>query len=927
MYKHLLTDPTFHKVMAEADRIYVALGQPPLSEYVRGKDIRSLRTPALFTVQVALFEMLRETGFQPDYLTGFSFGEYAALTCAGVVSFEDALTLIHHREVHSPPAGKLGGLLAVEASPEKISAMLRDTKFSIAGRNSPRQTLIATPTPKKVRQALKGVRTLLLEADQPYHSDLLLETREALGKKLSAYKLSTRPPEIPIVSSVRQTFLTRENYSDKKVKDMILDQLTTPFDFVQQVKQLACAYFLEIGPKRHVSRFLVDILPRANVRSTEEYFAPPPQHQKVSHPITKTISELTGHKHITKDMRLQEDLGIDSLRKADIILRHLPQGSSFNPAEVRTVQDMISLVATPPKAQEKPSAKFARYAARWRPAPFPRLWPTSKASKRVITIKKLPQTFEDHLGLIRRVRQLTLAPSTVLLVPEETREAGALAALLKSLAKEQNTQCAYVIGGTQEEAAREADGPNTDVKYVGGRRHVLQWEEVATKGTPHPKVLVAIGGATGITKGIARSFASRVHIIGKKARQLAEEDYPLAECLSYHQADVTKKEELQRALQDIRKKEGRVDLILNGAGVEYSKVLKEKSEEEIHDELGTKYFAAKNLSILEPKTRVVHFGSVVAQVGNPGQTVYAYANALLTSDVILWPPWDSVGMTAKPGVAASLQAQGVGLLSEDAAVTLFHQGVTPKTYLFANDEHTYQAALLPRAVEALLGKPSGGFTQDLSTQTSPHLLDHTIQGITYFPLAETIMRFLLHAHLTGRTCLQDVHAARPVILPTTATIRRSGAHLQLSTTQPCVTARMGKELDPPPPPRSHAARKVSAPYKKNALFHGPHYQMLQDIFQSEEGATANVALTDRSPFTRLTKYLDGLFQLLATHVHLKGERTALPVRLDHVRLANSELPCRAQLIVRATSALSGDGWVVSKGEVIAWCKNIQLAPI
>jgi [acyl-carrier-protein] S-malonyltransferase len=937
MYKHLLQDPTFFRVVEKADEVYAALGQQPISKYLKGEDIRTLSTPALFTVQVALFEMLRETGFEPDYLTGFSFGEYAALSCAGVISFKDALALIHYRELHSPPAGELGKLLAVTASPEKIATILRETAFSIAGKNSPRQTLIATAHPDQVQKMLQGVRTLVVDVDQPYHSDLLLEVRGTLKKELAAYQLKTQPPTIPVVSSVHQTLLTRENYTDKKVQDILIDQLTTPFDFTSQVGKLAeCKFFVEIGPKKHVSGFLKDIMPAGNVRCTEDFFPPRTQHKATQHPVTDTIRELTGHKRITKEMRLQEDLGIDSLRKADILLRHLPKGSSFNPAEIRTVQDVITLVSTPQPTLATSQKTFARYTACWRPLPL--LWPTkesattcdvrelpSKESENlVVTCASLPTTFEEHLTLITQLQQTTLPANTVLHVLKETKEANALAALLKSLAKEQHTSFTFVIGGTSEQAARECDSPHTDVKYFDGKRWTLQWERAPITGTPHPQVLVAIGGATGITKSITRSFSSRTHIIGKKARQLNKEEYPLAESLHYHQADVTQEKELARALEDIRATEGHVDLILNGAGLEHSRVLREKSAEEIHQELGTKYLTEKNLSTLAPDTRVIHFSSVVAQFGNPGQTVYAYANALLSPDVVMWPPWEGIGMTAQPGVMESLRSQGVGLLSEASAITLTHDGVLPKTFLFANDEQMYQAGLLPAAVKELLGTPSPeGFTQELDLGIQPHLRDHTIQGKTYFPLAETITRFLVHAQLLGKTSLQDVHATRPIILPTSLTIRRSGEGLQAATTQTCVSAHMAEQRIPPLPPKKESIRKVEKLYTKETLFHGPHYQMLQDVHQTKEGMTAKVALTDASLFSRLTQYLDGMFQLLATHAHLSGERLALPVSVSHIQL-NKPMPPNASIILHASSALTGDAWVVDDKEVILWCSNIKL---
>jgi hypothetical protein len=87
--------------------------------------------------------------------------------------------------------------------------------------------------------------------------------------------------------------------------------------------------------------------------------------------------------------------------------------------------------------------------------------------------------------------------------------------------------------------------------------------------------------------------------------------------------------------------------------------------------------------------------------------------------------------------------------------------------------------------------------------------------------------------------------------------------------------------------------------------------------------TAKVALTDASLFSRLTQYLDGMFQLLATHAHLSGERLALPVSVSHIQL-NKPMPPNASIILHASSALTGDAWVVDDKEVILWCSNIKL---
>src|SRR5580704_11863575 len=49
--------------------------------------------PALLTVSIAAFAVLREKGFTPAYVAGHSLGEYSALVAAGGLPFADATRL------------------------------------------------------------------------------------------------------------------------------------------------------------------------------------------------------------------------------------------------------------------------------------------------------------------------------------------------------------------------------------------------------------------------------------------------------------------------------------------------------------------------------------------------------------------------------------------------------------------------------------------------------------------------------------------------------------------------------------------------------------------------------------------------------------------------------------------------------------------
>ena len=60
--------------------------------------------PAILTVAVIASELLRAEGIEPEIAAGHSLGEYAALVAAGVLSFQDAVLLVHKRGAYMQEA-------------------------------------------------------------------------------------------------------------------------------------------------------------------------------------------------------------------------------------------------------------------------------------------------------------------------------------------------------------------------------------------------------------------------------------------------------------------------------------------------------------------------------------------------------------------------------------------------------------------------------------------------------------------------------------------------------------------------------------------------------------------------------------------------------------------------------------------------------
>ena len=81
---------------------------------------------------------------KPDVVTAHSFGEFAALTVSGMVSFEDMFEIVYYRDLWSPGKNVAGQMIAVEADRSKIQKTLEGQAYFISNCNSPTQTVISS---------------------------------------------------------------------------------------------------------------------------------------------------------------------------------------------------------------------------------------------------------------------------------------------------------------------------------------------------------------------------------------------------------------------------------------------------------------------------------------------------------------------------------------------------------------------------------------------------------------------------------------------------------------------------------------------------------------------------------------------------------------------------------------------------------------
>ena len=208
--------------------------------------------PALFAIELALAQLWRSWGIEPQAVLGHSVGEYAAAVVAGVLSAEDALTLVieRARRMQALPSG--GVMAAVAASESVVTAHLQEYagRVSIAALNAPSETVISGERPaiEEVLAKLEsaGLAHRILATSHAFHSALIEPALEHLTRAASRARFA--PPSIPFVSNLTGRFADAALLADP---GYWASHARSPVRFADGVRALAgdgFTLFLEIGP-------------------------------------------------------------------------------------------------------------------------------------------------------------------------------------------------------------------------------------------------------------------------------------------------------------------------------------------------------------------------------------------------------------------------------------------------------------------------------------------------------------------------------------------------------------------------------------------------------------------------------------------------------------------------------------------------------
>lgn len=223
--------------------------------------------PAILTVSIAYYRLLKEHGIIPDAALGLSLGEYSALVASNALSFTEAVALVAKRGAYmteAAPAGS-GKMVAVMNAPiETIEESCHEaSKYGIvspANYNTPQQIVIGGEE-KAVDEAVlllkeKGFKRMIpLNVSGPFHTAILEPAAKKLAKDLSQIQFSE--PSFPIISNTTTEIMKKET-----IAGLLEQQVMQPVRFyesIHKLKTIGIEQVIEVGPGKVLSGFMKKI--------------------------------------------------------------------------------------------------------------------------------------------------------------------------------------------------------------------------------------------------------------------------------------------------------------------------------------------------------------------------------------------------------------------------------------------------------------------------------------------------------------------------------------------------------------------------------------------------------------------------------------------------------------------------------------------
>jgi [acyl-carrier-protein] S-malonyltransferase len=249
--------------------------------------------PAIFTTSAAILRVLRDLtktqNIRPDVTAGLSLGEYTALYAAGVLSFEDALVLVHKRGQAMQAAadanpGEMVSIIGLdedkvqqlcqealtgstdegqETRDESSIGLLKAVNFNCPGQIVISGSKSACERAKDLATKYGAIKAVRLETAGAFHTEMMSSAASELKAALAKCKIA-EPTMCRVIANINAQY-----YADSsQIADGLVKQLISPILWQKCMERLLAdgvEKFYEIGPGRVLTGLMKRISRRTEV--------------------------------------------------------------------------------------------------------------------------------------------------------------------------------------------------------------------------------------------------------------------------------------------------------------------------------------------------------------------------------------------------------------------------------------------------------------------------------------------------------------------------------------------------------------------------------------------------------------------------------------------------------------------------------------
>ena len=243
------------------DKLYPTAEAEAAPGFRAAFDTPTVTQPAIFVTELALGRTLLELGVRPVGMGGHSIGEFVAATLCGVLSEEDALTLIATRAALSESAPE-GAMLACPIDPLRARAVVAEYpgQLWLAVQNAPRRQVLAgevqAVAAAEAQLVADGIRCRKLPVTRAYHTPLMAGVQSALLLKLVGMEL--KAPAVPLACNGSGAWMSPETAVDPSYWAAHVATAVRWADNMDLLASRAPAHVLEIGAGSSLAPLLAE---------------------------------------------------------------------------------------------------------------------------------------------------------------------------------------------------------------------------------------------------------------------------------------------------------------------------------------------------------------------------------------------------------------------------------------------------------------------------------------------------------------------------------------------------------------------------------------------------------------------------------------------------------------------------------------------